>query len=472
MPLRISNGRAKNKKVLSHAWLVHLQGNEKSLRRFLSEHPAEIQGVSREGRTFTLRVILHNDILERVRADSNLRYLRDTDLTALGQRVSMQVGEGVGFDQVLFSLGLTLPAQVEYLSCAAVAKDTADLANAFSDLCELIDLPEPSYEGTACKAISIGKKAPAGAPAILILGGIHGREWGSCEIALHFAEQVLATYSKPGTDMVLAGATFPAAAVKALVETRQLVVFPLVNPDGRAYSQEGWDLVWRKNRRPIAARGDDPGDVGVDINRNFGFLFDLHSGFQNGGIGLQVSSQSADELFQGRAPFSEPETRNVRSLFERFPATSWLVDLHSSSQTVMCPWSVDDTQTDDANDSFLVAGTGAHRGLPGDTYEEFMRLEDRDEHLRLRDLLAQGIQDAGGPQYARKTGFSFSPCPGTSHDYAYSRHLTLPGAGKVLGFVIEWGTSPYPEWVDMQKILPQVAAGLMRFAVATQHPLP
>jgi len=92
--------------------------------------------------------------------------------------------------------------------------------------------------------------------------------------------------------------------------------------------------------------------------------------------------------------------------------------------------------------------------------------------LRLRDILASGIVAAGGPQYALKTGFDFGACSGTSHDYAYARHLISPDLPKVLGFVVEWGTLPYPDWVDMQKILVEVSAGLVNFSIATQHPLP
>jgi|KBSMisStaDraftv2_1062788.scaffolds.fasta_scaffold56500_2 hypothetical protein len=468
MPVRTSSARQKK---APHYLLLRLVGDEGRLRRFLSRYPAEIQGVSQKGETFSLRVILPDSALEAARA-AGLQYVFDTDLTKLGEEQVKQVGAGNVFDPALLSLGLTLPTQVDYLDCPAVAQATIDLATAYGACCDLIVLPNQTVEGATCHAISISKMAPAGAPAILILGGIHGREWGSCEIALHFVERLLSTYQAPGNDLVLGNATFTAAQVKTLVETRQIIVFPMVNPDGRAYSQGGMDPAWRKNRNPAQQRAGDPRSIGVDINRNFDFLFKLADAFVPN-CGLMVSADPSDhETYQGPEPFSEAEAKNVEYLLDTNASINWLVDLHSSSQTVMCPWTVDQTQTTVPQQSFLQPGTNQTRGVAGDAYAEFMRKQDFDEHVRLRDILASGIVAAGGPQYALKTGFDFGACSGTSHDYAYARHLISPDLPKVLGFVVEWGTLPYPDWVDMQKILVEVSAGLVNFSIATQHPLP
>jgi hypothetical protein len=66
-----------------------------------------------------------------------------------------------------------------------------------------------------------------------------------------------------------------------------LFVFPDVNPDGKIYSQSHNDptlpvgkqdrMWWRKNRNPgLVPNGDDPiyHRTGVDVNRNFGLLWD------------------------------------------------------------------------------------------------------------------------------------------------------------------------------------------------------
>ncbi|MCI4060391.1 carboxypeptidase, partial [Bacillus cereus] len=55
---------------------------------------------------------------------------------------------------------------------------------------------------------------------------------------------------------------------------------------------------WRKNRNPNHTNGGNY--LGVDINRNFDFLW-------NSGIG--TSDNPAVIIYKGTAPFSEPETR-------------------------------------------------------------------------------------------------------------------------------------------------------------------
>jgi murein tripeptide amidase MpaA len=54
-------------------------------------------------------------------------------------------------------------------------------------------------------------------------------------------------------------------------------VFPDINPDGRNYSQTMVAL-WRKNRNP-AASGGQPNKIGVDVNRNYDFLWDFNVAF-------------------------------------------------------------------------------------------------------------------------------------------------------------------------------------------------
>ena len=450
--------------------MLEVVGDERDLRLFLNRFPAEVKGVSRRGDDrLALRLVLSEEQIALL-PNAKLTFESSIDLTELGQRLVKQVGPGRGFDPVLRTLGLTLPGQEGYLDCAAVAKATESLAKAYPAHCELIDL-EPTALHTPCRALSISRMAPPGAPAILILGGMHACEWGSCEIALHFVERLLGAYTAPNSQLALGNAVFSAAEVRQVVETRHLVVFPLVNPDGRQWSQSGMEVTWRKNRNPAMSPDGDSG-VGVDINRNFDFLFDLGDEF-GAGLGGQVSDAPGNALYQGPAPFSEAESRNVRRLLERFPATSWLVDLHSGGdRKILYPWSVDETQTDNDRDSFVVRRANSRRGRGGDDYAEYMRPQDKAEFERLGKVLAQGIVEAGSLAYEPEAGFAFAASPGTCHDYAYSRHLVSASFGKVLAFAVEWNKLSYPEWSEMRKTLVQVASGLVRFSLATRHPLP
>ncbi|MEO5882212.1 MAG: hypothetical protein ABIQ06_07330, partial [Caldimonas sp.] len=134
------------------------------------------------------------------------------------------------------------------------------------------------------------------------------------------------------------------------------------------------------------------------------------------------------------------------------------------------PWTDDDTQSTDTDQSFLNAGGNLLRGMPNDGYGEHMVAGDVAEHDRLMTALGQSIAAAKGPTYKMTSGYEFSPSSGTSHDFAYSRHLADPqNCAKILGFVVEWCSGDaHPLWQPrMQKIVSEVTAGLLGFAVAT-----
>lgn len=469
MPVRESR-----RKDGEHFLLARLIGSEKSLRRFLRAFPAEIQEVHCEGSSLSLRVILPQSVLARARG-SGVEVKVELDVTKAGAVQVQTLATAAPLELTRAPLGLGTTAK-RYLRCQEVTEATQKLANDFPALCTLIESPDlaDTVGGTPCHALAISQQAPPGAPALLLLGGTHGLEWGSCEIALNFVEVLLTAYSNPGTDVTIGGATFTSAQIATLLTTRQIVVFPMVNPDGRAYSQNPvGNPGWRKNRNPAKAVAGNPLSIGVDINRNFDFLFDLQKSFDSS-CGLMVSADPASDVYQGPWAFSEVESNNVLGLLKKFPSTSWLVDLHSGTQKIMRPWSDEDTQTTDPQQSFLDPGGNYLRGRPGNNYGEHMVAGDLNEHDRLMQALAGGIAAANGPAYPTIGTFEFSPSSGTSHDFAYSRHLADPqNFGKILGFVVEWSNVPQPDWVlHMRRIVSEVTAGLFGFAIATQHPLP
>jgi hypothetical protein len=223
---------------VSTSCLLHLVGSEKSLRRFLTIYPAEIRGVSREGSSLALRVILPESGLARAKG-LGADYKVELDITKAGLAQAQALEAAKPLDVTRTALALATTAK-RYLRCPEVTAATQKLANDFPGLCTLIESPdlEDTCTGTPCHALAISDQAPLGSPAILILGGTHGLEWGSCEIALNFVEQLLSAYSAPvPTDVTIGNATFTAAEIATLLTTRQLVVFPMVNPDGRAYSR-------------------------------------------------------------------------------------------------------------------------------------------------------------------------------------------------------------------------------------------
>ncbi len=153
-------------------------------------------------------------------------------------------------------------------------------------------------------------------PEVLLMGCHHARELMSVEMPLKFAEYLLANY---GTN----------PQVTQLVNEREIWIVPIVNPDGYVYVQNNhgnpdsgtW---WRKNRRN---NGD--GTFGVDINRNYGYLW----GYDN--VGSSATTSSA--IYRGPSPFSEPETRAVRDFCASRHFKVWL-SYHSYSDLLLYPW--------------------------------------------------------------------------------------------------------------------------------------
>jgi carboxypeptidase T len=129
---------------------------------------------------------------------------------------------------------------------------------------ERIPLPHLTWEKRRCHAFRIGTGDGKRRPAVCLLGGVHGREWGGPDILVYLGMRLLRAY-RDGKSIRLGHEVFTPAQVRAIVETLDVVVFPQVNPDGRHFSMERspW---WRKNRRP-APKGRGAKSIGVDINR-------------------------------------------------------------------------------------------------------------------------------------------------------------------------------------------------------------
>ncbi|MEU9125962.1 M14 family metallopeptidase [Streptomyces sp. NPDC048506] len=349
-----------------------------------------------------------------------------------------------------------------YLNIAEVDSALANLSSAYPRLCELIDLPEKSVEGVDCHAVRLGA-GTGSRDCVVLIGGVHAREWGSCEILIYLTADLLRAYST-GSGIAYGGKKFTAGHVKDVLEKLDIVVFPLVNPDGRRYSQTV-EPMWRKNRNP--AYGNGQGDcVGVDINRNYDFLFDAATAFSPTS-GVRVSTDPCDpQLYHGPTPFSEPETRNVRWLLDAYPRTRWFVDVHSYSEDMLYVWGDDQDQSADSSMTFLNHDFDGLRGDAGDTtYREFIPKIDFDRETELARAFRDGLHAVRGKSYTAKSAFDLYPTCGTSDDYAFARHSVDSAKGKIFAYTVEWGTEFQPPWTEMENIIKDVNAGLLQFCV-------
>jgi len=217
----------------------------------------------------------------------------------------------------------TTPTLPEDITSALAA-----LAAAFPDNCELITLPNKSADppGTEITCVRLHEGTEPKDPAVLVIGGVHGREMAPPDALLRLAQDLLGAY-KNGTDITFPSLRaqvdppkpapplpidypaylIPADHVQKIIKNLDLYILPCVNPDGRQ-----WDILtpadpfkggWRKNRRPNPDN-PDAAAVGVDLNRNFDIAWDFaryfdmisyRSGFDRG----PASAQDTEQIFNG-----------------------------------------------------------------------------------------------------------------------------------------------------------------------------
>jgi carboxypeptidase T len=328
---------------------------------------------------------------------------------------------------------------------------------------ERIPLPNLTWEKRRVHAVRIGKGTGRNRPAVCFIGGVHGREWGGPDILIYFAVRLLRAY-RDRQGFRLGKHVVSPARVRRLVETMDIVLLPQVNPDGRRFSMDRHPF-WRKNRRP-APRGKDHRSIGVDLNRNFPFLWRFDHHFAPGTV--ESSHKPGDyETYVGPRAASEPETRNVIWLLDRFPNIRYYVDLHSYGETILHSWGSDDNQHREPRMCFRNKAYDGKRGrIHDDLYREYMPADDTEEAVRMGRHMSAAIELVRGRRYQVKQSVGLYPTAGSSDDYAYSRHLADARKGRLIAYTIEWGRShastpfhpPYPE---MRKVMREVSAGLL-----------
>ena len=332
---------------------------------------------------------------------------------------------------------------------------------------ERIALPHLTWEKRRCHALRIGKGRGRGRPGICFIGGVHGREWGSADILIYFAIRLLRAY-RDRTGIGAGRRAYTAAQIRRIVEKKDIFLFPQVNPDGRHYSMERQPM-WRKNRRP-APPGRGARSIGVDLNRNFPMMWRFDRHFAPGTV--ESSHHPSDfETYVGPRAASEPETRNVIWLLDRYPQIRYFVDLHAYGETILHSWGTDENQSDDPEMCFANPKFDGKRGrIHDDDYREHIDPDDEKAAIRLGRHMSRAIGLVRGRKYKVQQSVGLYPAAGCSDDYAYSRHITDSTKSKVLAYTIEWGRSRFstpfhPPYPEMRKVMREVAAGLLEFCV-------
>lgn len=191
-----------------------------------------------------------------------------------------------------------------------------------------------------------------------------------------------------------------------LINNFELYFIPCVNPDGYSYNEttdpNGGGL-WRKNRRVNGG-----GNFGVDLNRNFGYMW----GYDNQGS----STDPSVDTYRGTAAFSEPETRLVKSfcMHHNFKAA---INYHTYSNFFLYPF-------------------GYHENTPTD---------DSLTYIKFAEILTAENKYATGLPFSLLGYLS----NGDSNDWMYGDQISKP---KIMSFTAEAGSPAYGFWPPMSEI--------------------
>ena len=256
-----------------------------------------------------------------------------------------------------------------YLMSGALFERMSALATANPAVCACEKLANPSHEGKDVLSLRLGAGKHA---TVVVIGGVHAREWAPPDALLSLAEGLITAYMKAepltypewidqtaNPSILYAEWTVPADEVKQILEQLTTVIVPLVNPDGRDFSLSNdagdpADLhpMWRKNRRPPDPGHAGPWCFGVDINRNFDIAWDFEVYYNaQGATEVQSKKDPCDpQIFIGPSAASEPETLNVQSLVSDERPTHFM-DVHSYSRDILFPWGMDDDQARDESEN-------------------------------------------------------------------------------------------------------------------------
>ncbi|PKL75108.1 MAG: hypothetical protein CVV27_17075 [Candidatus Melainabacteria bacterium HGW-Melainabacteria-1] len=152
-----------------------------------------------------------------------------------------------------------------------------------------------------------GKGVRQAKPGIVFLGNHHARELVTVEIPLLLINLLTENYGKD-------------PEITRLLDTRDIWIVPMVNPDGHIEAEKGAN--WRKNRHVHGSA------IGTDLNRNYGH--------QWGGGGASTSPSS--DTYRGEAAFSEPETQAIRDFIGSKKNLKIMMSYHSFSNLILWPW--------------------------------------------------------------------------------------------------------------------------------------
>lgn len=333
--------------------------------------------------------------------------------------------------------------------------------------------PYKTYQGATIVGAKVGGTGGTcnNAYRVFFNGNIHARERGSMDSVLYFISDLLYA-NKNNVGLTYGTKKYTNAQVKTALSAG-IVFIPLSNPDGVAYDQST-NSCWRKNRNPNSGSS-----VGVDLNRNFDFLWDFRNLFASSVQSSVGSTSPSSETYHGASIFSEPETKNIEWVFDTYSKVRWFVDLHSYAGDVLYSWGSDENQIEYPYMNFLNGTYSSVRGVLSDTpgsgkgYGEYTVEEEFDANLAAAKRMTSAMGAGGGRSYTAMQAAALYPTSGASDDYAYSRHFADPSKNLVHAYTVEFGfgnnaaSCPfYPTVAQYNSNLKATSAGFMELLLA------
>lgn len=323
-------------------------------------------------------------------------------------------------------------------------------------------LPYKTFEGATQFAAYVGAGADTSKYHLFLSAAVHARERGGPDNLIYWIADLLAA-NKTGSGLTYGKKSYTNAQVKSVLSAG-IVFFPLVNPDGVAYDQSSGSL-WRKNRNTKS--GSSGSSIGVDLNRNFDFMWNFKKYFSSSASPASTSPSS--ETFYGTAAASEPETKNHMSIYDKFPKIRWFMDIHSAAGDILYSWGDDDNQGTSAAMNFRNSTYDGKRGIVGDSaYKEYIPSADATAIKKVADATVAAMKGVGSRSYTALQSVGLYPTSGASDDYAFSRYWAKPGVNKVYSYTMEFGYSSnfYPTLNEFNQNLLDTAAGFMDWSLA------
>jgi len=203
-----------------------------------------------------------------------------------------------------------------------------------------------SYEGRDLWAVKVSDNVNVdeSEPEVLFDANIHAREHITAEMNLYILHLLADNYGRD-------------AQVTQLVNSREIYLIMMLNPDGAMYDISGGQFhKWRKNRQP------NPGSpyVGTDLNRNFGWSWGCCSGSSGNPKSIEYRGPNAWSSPEDTAYRNFIRGRVVGGVQQIKITVSW----HSFGQVILWPYGytkvdVPNTMSMDDHTTFVALAKGA-----------------------------------------------------------------------------------------------------------------